>query len=80
MKKNNNILLKTWYQQNSYNYELYCIEYHRNNTNHETWHWINIAESDLFNSGFITNFNKLRLQRKKVIEETDKYYNIIREF
>ncbi len=80
MKKNNNILLKTWYQQNSYNYELYCIEYHRNNTNHETWHWINIAESDLFNSGFITNFNKLRLQRKKVFEETDKYYNIIREY
>lgn len=29
---------KTWNQINSYNYELYSIEYHRNNTKQISYH------------------------------------------
>ncbi len=69
MRKNSNILPKTWNQINSYNYELYCIDYHQNSTNHQTWHWRNIPESILYDSGFVTDFNKLRLRRKDFFEE-----------
>ncbi len=80
MRKNSNIVPKTWNQINSYNYELYCIDYHQSLTNHETWHWKNIPESILFDSGFVTDFNKLRLRRKDFFEENNKYYNIVREY
>ena len=80
MRKNSNIIPKTWNQINSYNYELYCIDYHQNLTNDETWHWKNIPESILFDSGFVTDFNKLRLRRKDFFEENNKYYNIVREY
>ncbi len=80
MRKNSNILPKTWNQINSYNYELYTIDYHQSSTNHQTWHWRNIPESILYDSGFVTDFNKLRLRRKDFFEEKHKYYNIIREY
>ncbi len=80
MRKNSNILPKTWNQINSYNYELYSIDYHQSLTNHQTWHWRNIPESILYDSGFVTDFNKLRLRRKDFFEEKNKYYNIIREY
>lgn len=45
-------------------YEYYCISYHQENyENQTTYHWSNIPETILFESGFITNFNKLRMQR-----------------
>ena len=48
----------TWYD-----YELYATKHHQNKTNDITYHWKNIPDQILFDSGFINNFNKLRLTR-----------------
>ncbi len=72
--------IKTWNRLNATNYELYCMKYHRENYNQETYHWQNIPETILFDSGFIHDFNNLRLKRKRVYEEEGKYFNPIREY
>jgi hypothetical protein len=52
---------KTHYLQ----FEHYCINLHKEKYNHETYHWNNLSEDILFESGFITDFNTLRLNRKR---------------
>ncbi len=71
---------KTWYQFNSFNYELYSIHYHRNSTKQISWYWRDISESILYDSGFITDFNKFRLKKKEIFESEKRYYNPIREY
>ncbi len=72
--------IKTWNQLNALNYELYCMKYHRENYGHETYHWYNVPESILFKSGYIHEFNELRLTRKRVLEEEGRYYNRLRDY
>lgn len=72
--------MKTWNQLNSKNYEEYCIEYHREKNNHTVWHWNEVPESVLYDSGFIHDFNKVRMRRKEIYEREGRYYNPIREY
>ena len=58
-------------------YEFHMCDYHRANICNDVWHWKYIPEEQLFNAGFITSFNKLRLSRKKRKEEGN---NNIREY
>ena len=80
MRKNSNLVPKTWNQINARNFELYTMKYHRDNYNQETYHWNTIPEYILYESGFIHNYNNLRLTRKRVLEEQGRYYNPIREY
>ena len=45
-------------------YEYDVMKQHRLTTGHKTWHWTQIPEQDLFNAGYITNFNKHRLTKR----------------
>ena len=49
---------KDWLQ-----YEYQVINYHMIKFNHKIWHTSIIPEDELFNSGFITSYNKYRLTR-----------------
>ena len=71
---------KTIYQEFYLEYELQCIEYHRIKYNHETYHWSNIPEDILYNSGFIHNYNELRLKRKFKLQNENKFYNPLQEY
>ena len=52
-------------KDNSLKFEHYCIDLHQKKHNQITYHWNNIPEDILFECGFITNFNKFRLNRKR---------------
>ena len=52
-------------KQHSLQFEHYCVDLHANKYNHKTYHWNNISEDILYDSGFITDFNTLRLNRKR---------------
>jgi superfamily II DNA or RNA helicase len=71
---------KTWNQLNATNYEYYCVNYHRENLGHLTWHWGSTPESVLFESGFLNDFRALRLKRKQVFESEGKHYNLMVEY
>ena len=71
---------KTWYRSNYKNYELYTINHHRNETKHITWHWDAIPENVLYESGFIHDYNKLRMKRKEIWESEKRFYNPVREY
>ncbi len=71
---------KSWNQLNATNYELYCVNYHRENLGHQTWHWGSTPESVLFESGFLNDFRALRLKRKQVFESEGKHYNLMQEY
>ena len=65
--KNNNFYLNN--KKNSYNFEVYCIDLHNKLYNTQTAiHWNDISEDILYDSGFINDFNSLRLSRKKIKE------------
>jgi hypothetical protein len=44
-------------------YELQCIKYHQETYGHQSWHWTQIPENVLFESGFIHDGNEYRLKR-----------------
>jgi hypothetical protein len=46
-----------------YRYELQVVEYHSNKTNQKTWHQHVIPEDVYYASGYITDWNKNRLER-----------------
>lgn len=48
---------------NATNFEHLCVQMHQEQAEQLTYHWSNIPESVLYESGFITNFNELRLRR-----------------
>ena len=52
-------------KKHSLKFENYCVDLHANKYNHKTYHWNNISEDILYDSGFITDFNTLRLNRKR---------------
>ena len=54
---------------NYYNFELYCVIEHKKKYNQITYHWNDIPEQLLEESGFITDYNKFRLLRKKNFTE-----------
>ena len=45
-------------------YEYQVMDQHRQTTSHKTWHWNHIPEQELYNAGYITNFNKHRLAKR----------------
>ena len=54
---------------NYYNFELDCITEHKQKYNQITYHWNDVPEQLLEESGFITDYNKFRLLRKKNFTE-----------
>jgi superfamily II DNA or RNA helicase len=46
-------------------YEYLAIDYHRKTNNHIVWHWDNIPEEELENSGYISDYKEHRLNRKE---------------
>ncbi len=64
-------------KKHAYDYELYSCEYHQTKFEHKVWHWKYIPEGELENAGWITSFNKLRLNR---IEKMKEGENTIREY
>ncbi len=75
--RNTEIKEQSFNQQYFQDYEFYCIDYHRQNYNQKTYHWKFIPESVLFDAGFITDFNKIRMNRKKMFEDGINY---VREY
>ncbi len=71
---------KGWNKTNATNYEHYCIDYHRNHYDETAWHWTQIPEIVLYESGFVHDFNNLRMKRKERFEEEGTYYNPVREY
>jgi superfamily II DNA or RNA helicase len=59
-------------------YEHFIIKYHQDTYNHITYHWSNIPEEILYESGFINDTNKIRLQRKR--DKTEGKINSIQEY
>ena len=52
-------------KQNYLKFEYYCINKHINDFNHITYHWSNIPDIDLIESGYFNSESELRLKRKK---------------
>lgn len=71
---------KGWNKTNATNYEHYCIDYYRNHYDETAWHWTQIPEIVLYESGFVHDFNNLRMKRKERFEEEGTYYNPVREY
>ncbi len=71
---------KGWNKTNATNYEHYSIDYHRKNYDAISWHWTQIPETVLYESGFVHDFNNLRMKRKERFEEEGTYYNPVREY
>jgi hypothetical protein len=77
MSTNNNIN-----KINSRDFEIYCVNKHNIEYNQESYHWSNISEDWLYESGFITkcfgsykNLRHIRLDDKK-----DNCVNSIQEY
>ena len=67
---------------NSLNFEKLCIKLHIEKYNHKTYHWHNIPEDLLYDSGFITkffgSFAKLRSKRKE--DKENNKINSVQEY
>jgi superfamily II DNA or RNA helicase len=63
---------------NAINFEHKCVEDHQNNYGEITYHWSIIPEYILFDSGFISDFNKLRVQR--ILDKKKKKINSIQDY
>ena len=63
-------------------FELYCVKKHSEDFNQITYHWSNIPESELYESGFITktfgSFRNFRL--KRVEDKKNEKINTIQEY
>jgi len=66
-------------KKNSYNFETHCIDLHNKTHKLQTAiHWRSIPEDMLYDSGFITDFNCLRLMRKQT--KNDNKNNSLQEY
>lgn len=70
--------LRTKEKENFLKYEHFCVQYHEKKYGHQTWHWCNIPEEHLEKSGWITDYNKLRLKRKE--KKKEGLINSLREY
>jgi superfamily II DNA or RNA helicase len=61
-------------------YELQCIKYHQEIYGQQSWHWTQIPENVLFESGFIHDGNEYRLKRKLKWQENQEYFNPLQEY
>jgi phage/plasmid-associated DNA primase len=61
-------------------YEHQCIKYHQETYGHQSWHWTQIPENVLYESGFIHDGNEYRLKKKLKWEEKQEYYNPLQEY
>src|SRR3990172_8005764 len=64
-------------------YEFFACQYHRDKFNHVTYHWSVVPEPILKASGFIHNYNELRLSRKfnqEKFKSSPVYYNPVQEY
>jgi superfamily II DNA or RNA helicase len=67
-RERNNLASKKSYEkalekQHATEYEYEVIRQHRALPNTEVWHWSNTPEDHLYDAGYITDYNKLRLER-----------------
>lgn len=67
-------------EKDYYLYELQCIKFHQETYGHQSWHWTQIPENVLYESGFIHDGNEYRLKRKLKWEENQEYYNPLQEY
>ena len=51
-------------KENYLNFEYYCINKHIVDTNNKTYHWSNISDKILIDSGYFENEEELRQRRK----------------
>ena len=58
-------------QEEALEYEKYVIQYHFNITNDVTYHWKNIPDEWLYESGYIHNYNEQR--KRRLLLGTDNY-------
>jgi len=58
-------------QEEALEYEKYVIQYHFNITNDVTYHWKNIPDEWLYESGYIHNYNEQR--KRRLLLATDNY-------
>ena len=65
-------------KENFLKYEHFCVQYHEKKYGHQTWHWCNIPEEHLEKSGWITDYNRLRLKRKE--KKKEGLENSLREY
>ena len=56
-------------------YEHQAVEYHNKKYNQKTWHWKVLPEEHLYKAGFITRFNKFRLERLAKFKENKNRFN-----
>ena len=73
-RERNNIARKKYYekikiQEEALSYEKYIINYHLTKYNDITYHWKNIPEEWLSESGYIHNYNELR--KKRLLQQTN---------
>ncbi len=61
-------------------YELDCIKKHQLETNNLTFHWNNVPEDFLIESGFLTDKYKQRMKRKLSYEKDGISYNLLGEY
>jgi superfamily II DNA or RNA helicase len=54
----------THHQKYSKEYEYFCIDKHRETHGHETYHWNDVPEKYLEQCGYITDYNRQRMQRQ----------------
>ncbi len=62
----------------AYDYEILSCIYHKNHYNHEVWHWHNVPENILYNSGWLKNYSDLR--KKRLDDKKNNKINTIREY
>ena len=51
-------------RENYMNFEYYCVDKHSKDFNHFTYHWSNIPDTVLIESGYFTSEYELRMKRK----------------
>ena len=67
------------YKELFYEFEKYCCKKHQYDfPKQKTYHWCNIPEELLYDSGFITSFHDIRIRRKNDYE--DGRINSIQEY
>lgn len=84
-RERNNIASKKSYEkalENKYalEYEYEIIRQHRLLPNTEVWHWSNIPEDYLYEAGYITDYNKHRLERLISKKEFTPGINRLKDF
>lgn len=67
-ERNNIARMKCYEKQlllkHSLMYEFFATGHHETTTKHITYHWSKVPEDELFNAGYIHDFNKWRMRKK----------------